>query len=134
MWRVCAANQVSHCFQMYDRSGRTDGCVGMAGVMEAYNATLSGVTLSGPTLFSQVINTAAAMTASNNVSQFNQKYNILMIITDGGRRLLVSLFQLESLKCCFCFRIEHALESGRSMQGLASRHRIECCLRHHRSF
>ena len=69
---------------MYDRSGRTDGCVGMAGVMEAYNATLSGVTLSGPTLFTQIVNTAAAVTASSGTSQFSQKYSVLLIITDGA--------------------------------------------------
>jgi copine 5/8/9 len=51
--------------------------------MTAYNNTLSQVTLSGPTLFSHIIGQACAMAASGGMSQFNQKYMVLLIITDG---------------------------------------------------
>jgi hypothetical protein len=64
-------------------SGNPEGCVGIRGVMEAYNMALQQVTLSGPTLFSQVIGQACAVAASAGTNQMNQKYFVLLIITDG---------------------------------------------------
>ena len=57
--------------------------------MEAYDAALRTVTLSGPTLFAQVIGQASAIAASAGVNQMNQKYFVLLIITDGERTVFV---------------------------------------------
>ena len=74
---------VSHCFPMTD-DGSGGPCRGIGGVLQAYANTLRTVALSGPTLFTQIIQTAAATAASSGVSQGNQKYFVLLIITDGG--------------------------------------------------
>lgn len=50
--------------------------------MDAYAAALSSVVLSGPTLFSEVLQTAMAK-ASQPASQMDQRYNVLVILTDG---------------------------------------------------
>ena len=39
--------------------------------------------MSGPTHFASIIDMVIEMTKSMEVSQLNQKYNILLIITDG---------------------------------------------------
>jgi Copine len=85
---VCAfvtGSPTDHCFRLPDMSGNPEGCVGIRGVMEAYNMALQSVTLSGPTLFAQVIGQACALAASAGTSQMNQKYFVLLIITDGER-------------------------------------------------
>jgi hypothetical protein len=74
---------VSHCFPMTD-DGSGGPCHGIAGVMQAYSNTLRTVALSGPTLFTQIIQQAAAIAASSGVHQGNQKYFVLLIITDGA--------------------------------------------------
>lgn len=53
--------------------------VGIAG---AYVNALQNVTLAGPTLFSQVIETFAAA-ASTPYTATSQHYHVLLIITDG---------------------------------------------------
>ncbi|KAF5463583.1 hypothetical protein F2P56_019485 [Juglans regia] len=50
--------------------------------MSAYASALHNVTLAGPTLFGQVIKTAAQI-ASQSVSYNSKKYFVLLIITDG---------------------------------------------------
>jgi hypothetical protein len=55
---------------------------GIPGIMFAYSQALRNITLAGPTLFAPVINMAASI-ASQHVSQDNQKYFVLLIITDG---------------------------------------------------
>jgi hypothetical protein len=74
---------VSHCFPMTD-TGAGGPCRGIAGVLQAYVNTLRTVSLSGPTLFTEIIQQAAATAVSCGVSQANQKYFVLMIITDGA--------------------------------------------------
>ncbi len=69
-------------FVMTD-DGSGGPCHGVAGIMQAYANTLRTVTLSGPTLFTQIIQQAAATAASACVHQGNQKYFVLLIITDG---------------------------------------------------
>jgi hypothetical protein len=49
--------------------------------MEAYGSALRTVTLSGPTLFGPVINTAAQMAAEALSSYNSTKYYVLLIIT-----------------------------------------------------
>ncbi len=53
---------------------------GIPGIMFAYSQALRNITLAGPTLFAPVINLAASI-ASQHVSQDNQKYFVLLIIT-----------------------------------------------------
>lgn len=73
---------VDHCFVMSD-NGSGGPCRGVGGILQAYAQTLTTVSLSGPTLFTQIIQQAAATAASSAVSQANQKYFVLLIITDG---------------------------------------------------
>ena len=80
---------MDHCFRLHDSSGNPDGCVGIRGVMEAYDTALRHVALAGPTLFAQIIGQASAIAASHAVSQFNQKYFVLLIITDGALAVAV---------------------------------------------
>lgn len=53
---------------------------GVEGIMAAYASALQNVTLSGPTLFSQVINRAADL-AGQSLSYNSSKYFVLLIIT-----------------------------------------------------
>lgn len=52
-------------------------------MLEAYTNALNNVKLYGPTHFNQIIGMANDMCEGTEVSQRNQKYMILMIITDG---------------------------------------------------
>ncbi|KAF7082643.1 hypothetical protein CFC21_086501 [Triticum aestivum] len=72
---------VSHCFNL---NASTNDCevVGFEGIMSAYSSTLYSVSLSGPTLFGPVINKAAEI-ASHSVQYGNNRYFVLLIITDG---------------------------------------------------
>lgn len=72
---------VSHCFNL---NSTTNDCevVGVEGIMSAYSSTLYSVSLAGPTLFGPVINKAAEI-ASHSVQYGNNKYFVLLIITDG---------------------------------------------------
>ncbi|WCJ43238.1 Calcium-dependent phospholipid-binding Copine family protein [Euphorbia peplus] len=74
------AGGVSHCFNL--NGSPTDFEVeGVEGIMAAYASALSNVSLSGPTLFSRVIDIAAQV-AAQSLSSGN-KYFVLLIITDG---------------------------------------------------
>lgn len=53
---------------------------GIEGIMAAYGSALRNVALAGPTLFGQVINTAAEI-AGRSLSQDSSKYFVLLIIT-----------------------------------------------------
>lgn len=82
--KCCAAGSpVSHCFALSDGSGHPGGCIGVSGIMAAYNAGLSTCRLSGPTHFGSVLDAAVGTVVAADVSQFNQKYFVLLIITDG---------------------------------------------------
>ncbi|KAK2365103.1 protein BONZAI [Trifolium repens] len=78
---------VSHCFNLNGARGVSSGVnsevVGVEGIMDAYSKALRRVTLSGPTLFGPVINTAAQMAAESLSSYNSTKYYVLLIITDG---------------------------------------------------
>ncbi|MED6159590.1 Protein BONZAI 3 [Stylosanthes scabra] len=73
---------VSHCFNLNGGPGNSE-VVGVDGIMDAYATALHNVTLSGPTLFGPVINTAAQMAAKSLESHNSTKYYVLLIITDG---------------------------------------------------
>ncbi|CAM6094097.1 unnamed protein product [Calypogeia fissa] len=72
---------VSHCFALNgnQQAAEVDG---INGILYAYSQALRHVALAGPTLFAPVINMAASI-ASSYVNQENQKYFVLLIITDG---------------------------------------------------
>ncbi|KAA8540617.1 hypothetical protein F0562_024464 [Nyssa sinensis] len=72
---------VSHCFNL---NGSSNYCEveGIQGIMTAYTSALSNVSLAGPTLFGHVIS-AAALIASESLANNQQKYFVLLIITDG---------------------------------------------------
>ncbi|BAH93121.1 Os05g0373300 [Oryza sativa Japonica Group] len=72
---------ISHCFNL---NATTNDCevVGVEGIMSAYTSTLYSVTLAGPTLFGPIINKAAEI-ASHSLQYGNNKYFVLLIITDG---------------------------------------------------
>ncbi|KAK9748234.1 hypothetical protein RND81_02G044900 [Saponaria officinalis] len=72
---------VSHCFNL---NGSTNYCEveGIQGIMTAYTSALFNVSLAGPTLFGQVISTAANI-AGQALASGQQKYFVLLIITDG---------------------------------------------------
>nr|CAB3488524.1 unnamed protein product [Digitaria exilis] len=56
--------------------------VGVEGIMSAYTSSIYGVSLAGPTMFGPVINQAAEI-ASQSLQYSNNKYFVLLIITDG---------------------------------------------------
>lgn len=56
---------------------------GIDGVVDAYTKSINTIGLSGPTNFASVIEMVNKMTEDMNCSQQEQKYNILLIITDG---------------------------------------------------
>jgi vacuolar-type H+-ATPase subunit F/Vma7 len=52
-------------------------------VLEAYKNAIKNLNFFGPTHFNEIINTVNNMAEDLKVSQDNQKYIILLIITDG---------------------------------------------------
>jgi vacuolar-type H+-ATPase subunit F/Vma7 len=56
---------------------------GLENVVEVYKHAIQKVTLYGPTHFAPILNLVNEMTRDMNCSQHNQKYNILLLITDG---------------------------------------------------
>ncbi|KAG6646481.1 hypothetical protein I3843_07G011300 [Carya illinoinensis] len=72
---------ISHCFNLNGSAGSFEA-EGVEGIMTAYASALHNVALAGPTLFGQVINTAA-QTAGQSLSYNSNKYFVLLIITDG---------------------------------------------------
>eukprot|EP00899_Mesostigma_viride_P020464 jgi/Mesvir1/28419/Mv15848-RA.1 len=74
-------NPVSHCFSLNGDPANPE-VVGVQGILDAYVQALSVMNLSGPTLFAPVINYATQI-ASKNISQQDQHYFCLLIVTDG---------------------------------------------------
>jgi Copine/C2 domain len=75
---------VRHCFQC----GGADKHTGVTGVLKAYRAVFSsGLIMSGPTVFDEVIRTAGAHAESAQAaakSRGGQCYTVLLILTDGA--------------------------------------------------
>lgn len=76
------SNDTSHCFALNGNifDPEVDG---IEGVEEVYKRAINNVRLSGPTNFAPIMKLVNEITESMNCTQQNQKYNILMIITDG---------------------------------------------------
>ncbi|KAJ6359864.1 hypothetical protein OIU77_003966 [Salix suchowensis] len=74
------AGTISHCFNL--NGSASFEVEGVEGIMAAYASALHNISLSGPTLFGPVINTAAQI-AGQSLSSNNSKYFVLLIITDG---------------------------------------------------
>jgi vacuolar-type H+-ATPase subunit F/Vma7 len=75
-------NNTSHCFPLNGNSSNPE-VYGVQGIVDAYLYSLRQVTLHGPTIFSQVLSSAIHQIRNNFISQKNQQYYILLIITDG---------------------------------------------------
>ncbi|KAM7278218.1 hypothetical protein ACFE04_005352 [Oxalis oulophora] len=71
----------SHCFNLNGNTNDVE-VYGVEGIMQAYDSALHNVALDGPTLFSQVINTASQI-AGHSLTHDSNKYFALLIITDG---------------------------------------------------
>ena len=75
---------INHCFQV----GPTQEAKGIAGILQAYRSAFkSGLTMSGPTDFSEVIALTAAQAQSKQDASIRigqQSYHILLILTDGA--------------------------------------------------
>lgn len=72
----------SHCFALNGNIMNPE-CDGLDGVLETYRKALNNVDLYGPTHFNQIIKLVNDMMEAAKVSQANQKYQILLIMTDG---------------------------------------------------
>ena len=77
------SGQINHCF----RCGPADEVQGVKGVLDAYDSVFkSGLVMSGPTVFTEVIESAAARAMSSLEAaqrRGQQTYTILLIVTDG---------------------------------------------------
>ncbi|CAM9640078.1 unnamed protein product [Scytosiphon promiscuus] len=75
---------VSHCFPIcrVSNTGGPEEAYGVPGILEAYTAALHNVQLAGPTFFTEVLQTAMAR-ANRPLSQMEQRYDVLLILTDG---------------------------------------------------
>lgn len=80
--RIPNQTGTSHCFALNGNifDPEVDG---IDGVVEAYEHSIKNVSLGGPTNFAPILKIVNEMTEAMKCSQKDQKYNILMIITDG---------------------------------------------------
>jgi hypothetical protein len=76
--------EIQHCFQC----GEADKHSGVKGVLDAYHSVFrSGLVMSGPTVFEEVIRVAAKHATQANESKKSvggQCYTVLLILTDGA--------------------------------------------------
>lgn len=76
--------EINHCFNC----GDDETVSGVDGIIQAYRNTFqSGLVMSGPTVFTEVLQTAAAHAMSIQSEAFSegkQKYTVLLILTDGA--------------------------------------------------
>eukprot|EP00186_Timspurckia_oligopyrenoides_P003444 CAMPEP_0182442586 /NCGR_PEP_ID=MMETSP1172-20130603/1499_1 /TAXON_ID=708627 /ORGANISM="Timspurckia oligopyrenoides, Strain CCMP3278" /LENGTH=647 /DNA_ID=CAMNT_0024637531 /DNA_START=94 /DNA_END=2037 /DNA_ORIENTATION=+ len=78
-WR---GDEKSHCFAVNGNESNPE-VDGIEGIKRAYEIVLPLIKLSGPTLFTEIIQAAAARADSENVNQSHQVYQVLLILTDG---------------------------------------------------
>ncbi|MES1915803.1 MAG: hypothetical protein MHM6MM_007702 [Cercozoa sp. M6MM] len=73
--------EVSHCFALTGNEAQPE-VHGVDGMLAAYRSAFQWATLSGPTLFTQIVQTAASV-ASQPYGPGLQHYTVLLILTDG---------------------------------------------------
>ncbi|KAK5580936.1 hypothetical protein RB653_000963 [Dictyostelium firmibasis] len=71
----------SHCFP-FSLDPNVPAAFGVAGVLEMYNNNISKIPFSGPTNFASIIQESMNK-ATQGQTPYNQKYTVLLIITDG---------------------------------------------------
>lgn len=75
--------ETSHCFALNGNPGNPE-VDGIEGILGAYHLALRNVTLYGPTRFAPVINNTCEIIKMNMQNPAQQKYYVLLIITDGA--------------------------------------------------
>jgi len=75
-------NRPSHCFALNGDIFQPE-CDGIDGVERAYQHAISNVALYGPTYFSEILDSVNGRCEASEVSNQNQCYQILLILTDG---------------------------------------------------
>jgi len=73
---------VTHCFPL-NGNPQNPEVPGIQGMLDVYSYAIHNCELYGPTIFSKIIDVAAQI-SSRTETQENQKYYILLIITDGA--------------------------------------------------
>ncbi|KAJ5073836.1 copine [Anaeramoeba ignava] len=79
--KIPPRGDVSHCFPL-NFNWENAEVQGVGGILQSYQFALQQVRLHGPTIFANIIRVAAQF-ASQQVTQQNQRFFILLIITDG---------------------------------------------------
>eukprot|EP00475_Leptophrys_vorax_P041890 TRINITY_DN789_c0_g1_i2.p1 TRINITY_DN789_c0_g1~~TRINITY_DN789_c0_g1_i2.p1 ORF type:complete len:626 (+),score=167.62 TRINITY_DN789_c0_g1_i2:28-1905(+) len=78
--KLVESNQVSHLFNL---NWSDDASVpGVDGILQVYREAFPRVLLSGPTYFTEIIQMAMTL-SSDHFSAQSQRYNVLLILTDG---------------------------------------------------
>jgi len=73
---------VTHCFPLNGNTTNPE-VMGVKGVLDIYQFALNNVTLYGPTIFAKVIDVAAQIANASTLTN-QQKYYVLLLITDGA--------------------------------------------------
>jgi hypothetical protein len=76
------SGQTSHCFALNFNEDNPE-VKGVDGILQTYNDSFNHLSLSAPTNFAGFINKCSEIANSPKVTQENQHYNILLILTDG---------------------------------------------------
>lgn len=83
--KLAETQQASHCFALNGDVFRPE-VPGVQGVLQVYQHAIAQVALHGPTYFSPILNyvNGYCQQKAMEMSQFNQQYTILLILTDGA--------------------------------------------------
>lgn len=101
--------EIRHCFPLNGDESNPE-VYGMSGIINSYHNIMKNIKFAGPTLFSEVLQTAASVAESYEYLLPEQKYLILLIITDGviddmdeTIELLVQISFFMFFYYCFCY-------------------------------
>ena len=75
-------NRASHCFALNGNIFNPK-LQGVPNIVDCYKNTLSRVALYGPTHFAEIVQMAVDQASNEEISQYNQHYYTLLILTDG---------------------------------------------------
>ena len=94
-----AGGVANHCFAL---NGHDDDpeVEGIHGILGAYSTALRHIQLAGPTIFSNIVGTAAAIAASveTQITQNDQQYFVLLIITGNAHHLTLTLIRMTTAR------------------------------------